>query len=261
MMNKSRLIQAGVAVALTAGLAVAAQAQQLPSPLNYGTGNGAPGDAIATGGALIGLSGSGNSYTFTLSGSLGSNAELTLPSKNTSLTGATITLTGTLSRTGSNPWVLTSGTETISGSIAACSSNCGASGLTWGAGSGTLFKANLSNMVAYQGSGGSDYLGFNSSFSGTSSWMLTNNINQGSMNESVYLYALSSTALSTSVQNNPYFNAFVAALASGANLSSGTVNAYLGSYSTVPLPLSAWLMGGGLLGLGAFARRKAPALG
>lgn len=257
MKNTSRLVQAGAAIALTAGLAAAAQAG-VPSPLNGGTGNGTPGNAFATGGALISLSGSGNSYNFTLSGSLGSNAALEFVNgQNYSLSGATLTLSGTLTRSGSNPWTLSSGTETITGGIAACSSSCGTLSGGWGSGSGTLFKANLTNVGFYTPSSGGDYIGFNSNFTGTSSWMLTNNINQGSNNESVYLYALNSTALSTSVANNSYFNAFVAALASGANLGAGTINSYVGSYSTVPLPLPALLLSSGLAGLGFMFRRKA----
>jgi hypothetical protein len=256
----SRLVQTGMALAISAALAAAAQAGGLGAPtLSAGTSPlSAPGNAFATGGTFLSLSGSGNSYTFSYSGSLGSNAGLNFVTGGGSefpITSATVTLSGTLTRSGSNPWALSSGTETITGNIAACSSNCG-SLASWGAGSGTLFKANLSSLTTFQPSGGSDYIGFKTSFAGTSSWMLTNNVNQGSLNESVYLYALTSTALSTNVANNSYFNAFVAALASGANLSSVTVNSYIGSYSTVPLPLPALLFTSGLAGLGLIARRK-----
>ena len=167
----------------------------------------------------------------------------------------TATVTANLQRSGS-VWSLTSGSYSITGNVAACSASC-PGGVSWAAGSGTLFSATLTPGALTANTGG-DYVGFHTG--GFSGWAVTQNLNMGATSESLYLYASSSSSLGTApslgnTTGNSSWNALIAALSSGGAISNATYS-NVGAYSTVPLPLPGLLLLSGLAGLGRMVRRK-----
>jgi hypothetical protein len=249
---------AALAVAATFGSAAhAAAGYNYP---NF-TGAGAPGVGFAAVSSASSLTlVAPNTYQLQYTGS--ANGLLNFgPGANTAynVNNEQVAITAFLKRT-NNTWNVTGGTYTITGSIAGCSSGCPAGFNSWAAGSGTLFSAKLTPGTLTTNTT-DKYIGFRTEqFSG---WAISQGLNTGSMAESLYLYASSTTPaqgvgtapnIARSVSNSTWNN-FVAALNSGNSISAGSF-ANVGSYATIPLPLPAVLLLGGLASLGGVVRRR-----
>ncbi len=257
-MKKMTKISAGVAFAIAAGLSGAAQANSGYTFPTF-TGAGAPGIAFATVDTLSSVTQTGpGQYVFSISSGTSNTGVLNFGSGanggSVAVSNEGVTITAQLQKTG-NSWNVTGGTYTVTGNIAACSSGC-PGGVTWTAGSGTLFSASLTagSLVA---STSGDYIGFGTNNLG--GWAKNEHLT--STAESLYLYASSSSSLGTAPTlgistSNSTWNALVAALSGGGSLSNAAYG-NIGGYATVPLPLTGILMLSGLAGLGGFVRRRA----
>jgi hypothetical protein len=262
-MKKMTKITAGVALALAAGLSGAAQASSGYTFPSF-TGAGAPGNGFASVDALASVTQIGpGSYQFSISSGTTNSGVLNFGSGanggSVAVSNEHVTVTANLQRSGS-VWSVTGGSYLITGSVAACSSGC-PGGVSWAAGSGTLFSASLTPGALTASTGG-DYLGMHTgSFGG---WAVTQNLNMGATAESLYLYASSSSSLGTAPNlgvstSNSAWNALIAALSSGGAISNGAYT-NVGAYATVPLPLPGVLLLSGLAGLGRMVRRKSVAV-